>query len=145
MSKTLKLRLDKGFIFWQDSRDFAPASTRQKKYLEGSPDEGGDSVATTAVTRTVASNGYYFFKPYFLLQGAHLSCLATAASEAGSYQGQKAKRSDNRQTNPDFSQYIGSEKHELRRYYSYIIFSRFCFLTKASQLSVVDKQTKLNL
>ncbi len=40
--------------FWRDSRDFAPASTRQKKYLEGSPDEGGDSVATAAVIRTVA-------------------------------------------------------------------------------------------
>ncbi|MHC5825565.1 MAG: hypothetical protein ACYT04_59370, partial [Nostoc sp.] len=63
-------------------------------------------------------------KPYFLLRGAHLSCLATAASEAGSYQGQKAKRLDNRQTNPDFSQYIGSKEHELRRYYSDIIFSR---------------------
>ncbi|MEH1839398.1 MAG: hypothetical protein V7L20_11635 [Nostoc sp.] len=39
--------------FWQDPKDFTPALTRQKNFWEGSPDEGGDSVATTVVIHTV--------------------------------------------------------------------------------------------
>ncbi|MEH2045242.1 MAG: hypothetical protein V7L12_18540 [Nostoc sp.] len=37
---------------------FCPRFDTPKKYLEGSPDEGGDSVATTVVIHTVMNNGY---------------------------------------------------------------------------------------
>ncbi len=35
-----------------------PLMVCQKKIWEGSPDEGGDSVATTLVIHTVINNGY---------------------------------------------------------------------------------------
>ncbi|BAZ48773.1 hypothetical protein NIES4103_13820 [Nostoc sp. NIES-4103] len=46
------------FRVWQVSRVFDPALIRQKNIWEGSPDEGGDSVATTVVVHTVINNGY---------------------------------------------------------------------------------------
>ncbi|KYC40735.1 hypothetical protein WA1_24150 [Scytonema hofmannii PCC 7110] len=71
-------------MFWQDLRVFAPAWLCQKNIWEGSPDEGGDSVATTAVIRTVTRTAS-LFQDILLLLGAHLSCLATAASELTFY------------------------------------------------------------
>jgi hypothetical protein len=79
-----------------------PLMVCQKKIWEDSPDERGDSVATTVEIHIVINNDYSQ-KPYSLLLGAHLSCLATAASAAGCYQAQKAWQSSNRQTKPDFS------------------------------------------
>jgi hypothetical protein len=61
----------KGFELLAGVQGFCPRFDTPKNIWEDSPDEGGDSVTTTAVNRTVTKTARQ--KPYSILLGAHLS------------------------------------------------------------------------